>query len=103
MNRVATISINFMDGTKEILSADYGTNILYLAIEAASNNRPIFFLTSGIGGYQIQVLYPDRTRHSYVSGLRNGEYKWCNDFTYAKCFSKKTALKHIYNLYGLKN
>ena len=102
MDKIATVTINFADGRKEYLNAKLGTGIIFLAIEAASHNRPVFFIDSCFSGYQIRVLRPGSKHHEYVSGFRNGEYKWCGDYTYAKNFSLKTAMKHLYNLYNLK-
>lgn len=100
MPKISTISINFDDGTKEYLSASFGTDLLALAIDAANNGRPVYFIDACCSGYQIRVIRPDSKRHEYVSGFRNGEYTWHHDYAYAKDFSLKTALKHVHNLYA---
>ena len=102
MNKIATVTINFADGQKEYLSASLGTGILFLAIEAASKNNPVYFIDACSAGYQIRVLRPGSKRHEYVTAFRNGEYKWNSDYLYAKDFSLKTAMKHLYNLYNMK-
>ena len=100
---IATVSINFSDGSKEILNVDSnGLGIIYEGMQAALHNRPVFSVSTGQHGYQVQVLIPGEKRHQYVSGYRNGEFKWCHDYLYAKEFSPATARKHVLELYGLK-
>ena len=53
-------------------------------------------------GYMIRKPY--RENHwCYVSSVYKGKYKFVVDFTHAKHFSKKTALKHIEILKTLEN
>lgn len=99
MSNLATISLNFSDGEKEILSvSDNSPDLLAECIRSASEGKTVYSISSGWQGSLVQRREPGRKTHDYVSGYRNGEYTWCSDFTYAKHFSKKTAIAHTKEL-----
>ena len=99
MGKLATISLNFSDGEKEIIGVSDNTpKIIAECIRSASEGKTIYSITAGWQGCLIQRKEPNRNTHDYVSLFRNGEYTWVHDFTYAKRFSKKTAIAHVKEL-----
>ena len=99
MGKLATISLNFSDGEKEIIGIyDNPTEIILECIRSASEGKTIYSISAGWQGCLVQRREPGRATHDYVSGYRNGEYTWVHDFTYAKHFSKKTAVAHTKEL-----
>lgn len=99
MNKLATISLNFSDGEKEIIGVSDNTpEILAECIRSASEGKTIYSISTGWQGCIIQRREPNRKYHDFVSGYRNGAYTWAHDFTYAKHFSKKTAVAHTKEL-----
>ena len=99
MGKLATVSLNFSDGEKEIIGIyDNPTEIILECIRSASEGKTIYSISAGWQGCMIQRREPGRTTHDYVSSYRNDTYTWVHDFTYAKRFSKKTAVAHVKEL-----
>lgn len=99
MGKLATISLNFSDGEKEYISvSDNPVELIAECIRSASEGKTIYSISAGWQGCLVQRREPGRKTHDYVSSFRNGEYTWVHDFTYAKHFSKKTAVNHTKEL-----
>lgn len=101
MSNLATISLNFSNVEKEIISVPDNTpDILAECIEAAAEGRTIYSISNTFQGCIIRKLDPGSKFHMCVSNYRNGEYTWYRDDLYAKHYSKDTAVGHVMNMYA---
>lgn len=95
---IVTVSFNYMN-TRDVLGIkDNSPDIIASALFAATMGKPFYHIYNTWRGCEIAKTVPGGCRNLYLGNYRLGKYEWVYDYTYAKHFSRKTALKHIYEL-----